>query len=703
MARTVELNVNVDVNTKSVEDLKLELQALESEFESVGVGTKRFNELGNSIKGIKSQLKDVELQFEGLDKEQRATALVDVFTGLVGAVGAVSSAFIAFGADSENIENAEKKLLGVIGVVNGLRDASNGLLALNKLTGNSFTTLGNTIAAGFKKGATAAQTFKSALIATGIGALIVAVGFLIENFDKLGLATKSDAEKAEDLAEANDTLKASIDLANESIDAETQLLKAQGASLEKINALKSKGLVEANQKLADSNQELTESLNAFNLQLLTGTEELTEKEQKAYDKLEAARTKNLNQITKNNAAILDLKAEVIKEGKAADDKADDKAEKKRQEREAKRKDAASKELKAVQDKYEALRKLDEVNATEGLDLITTQFANNLSRIKEAGVQELAQENLTAAAIKAIKAKTNADIAANEAERLKAVDEFTKAKDEKDVEDAKKKAEELAALRTRIADAEAVSEDQRRAREKEKLILFYDELIAEATKNGIDVTTLNQAKNDALAKQNEEFATTDLDKQKQYRQKLVDLAFDSALSLINDLQALNGIYDKDNKDAAKKAFDREKSLASVSTIIETYLSASKAYASQIIPGDPTSIIRASIAAAVAVASGLARLKVIQSQQFDGDTASGPSGGGAAAGGGGGGFTFSQTTQGTFTPGGTPQTGGVTGQGGIQQGGAQTGGNVTPVVKAYVLSGDVTDAQEAELKINQKRKF
>ena len=136
MARTVELNVNVDVNTKSVEDLKLELQALESEFESVGVGTKRFNELGNSIKGIKSQLKDVELQFEGLDKEQRATALVDVFTGLVGAVGAVSSAFIAFGADSENIENAEKKLLGVIGVVNGLRDASNGLLALNKLTGN---------------------------------------------------------------------------------------------------------------------------------------------------------------------------------------------------------------------------------------------------------------------------------------------------------------------------------------------------------------------------------------------------------------------------------------------------------------------------------------------------------------------------------------------------------------------------------------
>ena len=199
--------IDIDVNLKSVEDLKSELVALEAEFSTLSIGSDGFIALGNQIKGVKSQLKDVELQFEGLDKEQRATALVDVFTGLVGAVGAVSSAFIAFGADSENIENAEKKLLGVIGVVNGLRDASNGLLALNKLTGNSFTTLGNTIAAGFKKGATAAQTFKSALIATGIGALIVAVGFLIENFDKLGLATESEKDKTDRLSKANDDLK----------------------------------------------------------------------------------------------------------------------------------------------------------------------------------------------------------------------------------------------------------------------------------------------------------------------------------------------------------------------------------------------------------------------------------------------------------------------------------------------------------------
>jgi len=454
--------------------------------------------------------------------------------------------------------SVNNQLVGVIGVVNGLRDASNGLLALNKLTGNSFTTLGNTIAAGFKKGATAAQTFKSALIATGIGALIVAVGFLIENFDKLGLATESEKDKTDRLSKANDDLKASIDLANESIDAETQLLKAQGVEIEKINALKIKGLEVANQQLAAQVQEQTQEIFSYYQDL---NRELTEDEEATVAKLEEQRTKNENSIKKNAAAILGLKAEVIKEGQAAEDKANDKAdaarEKKRQEDEAKQKDAAAKELKAIQDKYESLRKLDEANATEGLDLITTQFANNLSRLKEAQAQELAQENLTKEAIKAINIKYNADIAANEAERVKAVDEFTKAANQKVLDDEKKKADELAALKTKIADAEAVSEDQRRAREKEKLIQFYDDLIAEATKNGIDVTNLNKAKNDALAKQNEEFATADLDKQKAYRQQITDLAVDSALSLINDLQSLNGIFDQNNKEAAKKHLKEKK--------------------------------------------------------------------------------------------------------------------------------------------------
>ena len=108
--------------------------------------------------------------------------------------------------------------------------------------------------------------------------------------------------------------------------------------------------------------------------------------------------------------------------------------------------------------------------------------------------------------------------------------------------------------------------------------------------------------------------------------------------------------------------------------------------------------ATIAAGVAVASGLARLAVINSQKFDGDNSSGTTGGGNAGGN-------VPTSFGTFTPAGTPtipQTGN-TGTGGGAQTGTGGPGKGERVVKTYVLAGDVTSAQQAEAQINQKRKF
>jgi hypothetical protein len=49
-------------------------------------------------------------------------------------------------------------------------------------------------------------------------------------------------------------------------------------------------------------------------------------------------------------------------------------------------------------------------------------------------------------------------------------------------------------------------------------------------------------------------------------------------------------------------------------------------SQLIPGDPTSIVRAQIAAGLAVASGLARVATIQRTQFNSTSSSGADGGG-----------------------------------------------------------------------------
>jgi len=254
---------------------------------------------------------------------------------------------------------------------------------------------------------------------------------------------------------------------------------------------------------------------------------------------------------------------------------------------------------------------------------------------------------------------------------------------------KENAEKLASLKEEIANAEAVTEEQKYQRQLEITAQYYDDLIEQARLAGLDITELEVAKNAALKAEQDAYNAQSIDDQKAYREQLVTLATDSALSLIGDLKSLNQLFDQDSEDAARKAFNREKALASVETVISTYLSAQKAYASQLSIPTPDAPVRAAIAAGVAIASGLARLAVINSQQFkESGTASGGGGGGASGGG--------------SVPTGPSVAGFGNAPGGLFPNPARgTGG--APVIKTYVLAGDVTTAQEAETRIQQRRKF
>ena len=89
----------------------------------------------------------------------------------------------------------------------------------------------------------------------------------------------------------------------------------------------------------------------------------------------------------------------------------------------------------------------------------------------------------------------------------------------------------------------------------------------------------------------------------------------AQGLYQDLKALSQTFFDDTEEGQKKAFEFNKMVSTAEAIVQTYLSASKAYTSQLIPGDPTSIVRAQIAAGLAVASGIARVATIQRTKFN----------------------------------------------------------------------------------------
>lgn len=107
----------------------------------------------------------------------------------------------------------------------------------------------------------------------------------------------------------------------------------------------------------------------------------------------------------------------------------------------------------------------------------------------------------------------------------------------------------------------------------------------------------------------------------------------ALGLYDDLIGMVNSFFGQSEEEQKKAFEFNKAVQMAENAVTTYLSATKAYASQLIPGDPTSIVRAQVAAGLAVASGIARGVMIANQKWNSPgTAAGSAGGGAQIPGG-----------------------------------------------------------------------
>lgn len=134
----------------------------------------------------------------------------------------------------------------------------------------------------------------------------------------------------------------------------------------------------------------------------------------------------------------------------------------------------------------------------------------------------------------------------------------------------------------------------------------------------------------------------------------------------------------------------KAAAIAQTTVDTYLGAQKAYTSQLIPGDPTSPVRAAIAAGVAVAAGVANVAAIMKTPTPG-----PTGGGAGGGGG--------RPTAPAIPAFDPTAALAEAAEGQQAGGTitlgeQTGSSSANVIRAYVVSDEMTTQQEADKKIN-----
>ncbi|MFT4643662.1 MAG: hypothetical protein ACJAT9_000146 [Polaribacter sp.] len=399
-------------------------------------------------------------------------------------------------------------------------------------------------------------------------------------------------------------------------------------------------------------------------------------------------------IGKVKESVKELTTEIITEGKAAGVIADQRAKADKLDRnllveraKANRKRAELLDKIAQREKFTAKERIEFLKeaalveeeitnkeiAAASLRLSAKQAENALGLSTKEDLQEEAQLksnliNLETAKLRKAKLVSTQMITVSkeEAAAKKAIDDAAKlATDESDKAEAEKK-KELKTLQEEIRNAEAVTADEKRALEIEKVTEHYDKLIEEAKRLGLATEGLARGKANALKKFDKEVAENEISWSEMTAEQKGKIAKDG----FNNLATILG-----EETAAGKA------AAIASATISTFQSAQSSYNS--LAGIP--IIGPALgfaAAGAAVVSGFKQVKAITATKV-------PSIGGKAAPSSGGGSP-SAPAGGSSSP---PKFN-IVGSSGTNQLADAIGSQEKKPVKAFVVAGDVSTAQEMD---------
>ena len=565
----------------------------------------------------------------------------------------------------QGIEDAGDKMTG--GLVSGFKAAKKGVTGM---------------IAGLK-------TMKGAIIATGLGAFVVVVTSLVQAFT-------STEEGQNQLAKGMAVLGAVVDVF-------TDRLAAFGRGLislftDPVETIK--GMAQAIEDFVMKKvDEVIESLGflgsaiskVFSGDFSGAMEDAT--------KGVVGLVRATNPLVMVTEALVkgtkDLIVEITKEGKIAAQIADQRATAEKLDRQllvdrakANRdradllEKAVNKEKFTVTERIEFLKEAgkleDEITAKEiqAAELrLNAQIAENaLGDSNKEALEKEAQLkaeliNLETAKLTKAKLVTSQISALNqqEAAEKKAITDKEKADketaDQKAIDDAKT----LFDLKKQIRDAEAVSEDERRALEIQKTIDHYDNLIALAKAQGLATEGLLKAKAAAVAKFSEDESKVQV--------KWADMSQEEKLKLAKD--GLNNMATILGEESAAG-----KAAAIASATISTFESAQSSYNS--LAGIPIiGPVLGAAAAGAAIVSGMAQVKAITSTKLPtlgGKTPPAVSGGSSSA-----------------PPLPKPPSFNTVGASDTNQLASAIGQQEQQPVQAYVVSNDVTTAQSLERNI------
>ena len=617
----------------------------------IDVESQDVEKLEQQLKGVSKQVEVLDNEVAGLaveDKFKAATGGIKVMTGaLAGAVGTLG----LLGVESEAFGDFEKKAASAIAIAIGFKDVTEGITEFSEVTKK---------AGGIVK--MFGVTTKQALIATGIGAFVVAIGLVIAYWEDLVELVEGTNRKLQAQNKLLEDQIATGDTNLEILRLQQQAVALRGGDETKITAETKKQLLqqqEANQLLLENYQIQIERERAANREVTLwekikigaagalGIQLQAMALASAYNS-ENDKTLELQEKineAKKRAAQIDVSLAQI-EKDANDTRVRNFEERKKKEDEAKAETMANEKeafdfLKMLKDQeLDFLAKTDE----EKLKLQYERIQAEIDQLKvgedEKNAIRLQAEQNYALELQAIK----------DAQALV----------EKEKLDAQMSELQDIVTEYRIANIQDLFE-----RSQEELRIDEEKEIARVTALGATEAQIAEIKRyfanqqALIVKEQSEWEMMNAEAKKAF---LVEAA---AQTFAN----LSTIMGKESK-AGKAA-------AIAEAIIRTYQAANAAYASlAVIPIVGPAL--GAIAAAAAVAAGIANVKKIKATKLPGGDSGGPA-------------IPSSSSMGAGAPRMTS----------MQPTNAPQQAPVQPTVRAYVLSGDARSAQEADAKLNAKR--
>lgn len=267
MAEENKIILDADVKPlkKQLKEATLELQAARQKFGDLS--TEAVN-AAKKVAGIRDSIEDANEQASLFDPGKRFQALTTAASTAAGGIAAAQGALALFGGESKDVEKALLKVQGAMALSQGLSQ----LKDIGKV-GDQLTTA-------FKGLTLGANGFKKALISTGIGALVVAVGLLVAYWDdilalvggvsteqkKLNEATKLDLQAQTEKLDAIDGQANQLKLQGKT-EAEILDLKiaqsAEAVMAAEVNLQNAKATKQAQIDASKRNQEILAGLLAF--------------------------------------------------------------------------------------------------------------------------------------------------------------------------------------------------------------------------------------------------------------------------------------------------------------------------------------------------------------------------------------------------------------------------------------------------------